>query len=209
MNKEIYTDHSIISWVLEHCKILRLGLTNQGHSYVVPVNFGYEENSQGKYVIYIHGTVNGAKGHALDQGDVIGFETDDGFEGLTFAVPTMYSPSYRSVMGTGKVVRVRDDQEKVYAFKNLIHHYLRDIPGTLSTDQISKVPVWKIEVDQITAKVHNPSAEWQKIMGITASIPKGYHYGKNGELISVDGDAQKEKTIPETDANSGASEKSE
>ena len=207
MNKEIYTDHSIISWVLEHCKILRLGLTNQGRSYVVPVNFGYEENSQGKYVIYIHGTVNGTKGHALDQEDVIGFETDEGFEGLTFAVPTNYSPSFRSVIGTGKVVRVRDDQEKLYALKKLLHHYLCDIPGTLSVDQVSKVPVWKIEVDQITAKVHNPSAEWQKLMGITASIPKGYHYDKNGELISVDEDTQKENH--ETDANSGASEKTE
>ena len=39
-------------------------------------------NSKGKYTIYIHGTDDGQKAHALDQETVIGFETDGGHEDL-------------------------------------------------------------------------------------------------------------------------------
>lgn len=83
MRKDTYTDEGVITWVLDHCKILHLGLADdQGVSYVVPVNFGYHVNSKGKYTIYIHGTDDGQKAHALDQETVIGFETDGGHEDL-------------------------------------------------------------------------------------------------------------------------------
>lgn len=40
MRKDTYTDEGVVTWVLDHCKILHLGLADdQGVSYVVPVNF--------------------------------------------------------------------------------------------------------------------------------------------------------------------------
>lgn len=50
---EIYTDHAIINWVLEHCQILHLGINDGDSAYVVPVHFGYQEDTKGHYTIYI------------------------------------------------------------------------------------------------------------------------------------------------------------
>ena len=45
MRKDIITDHAKISWILDQCQILRLGLSNKNGSYVVPVHYGYQGDS--------------------------------------------------------------------------------------------------------------------------------------------------------------------
>lgn len=100
---ELYTDHAIINWVLEHCQILHLGINNGDAAYVVPVHFGYQEDTKGHYMIYIHGSNNGKKGHLLTEHPQISFETDDGPHDLTYTPPAQsaFSLVYRSVMGNG------------------------------------------------------------------------------------------------------------
>lgn len=51
MRKEVYQDHPTINWVLDHCKTLRLGLVDHDQAYVVPVNYDYEESTDGKYTL--------------------------------------------------------------------------------------------------------------------------------------------------------------
>lgn len=203
MNKEIYTDHAIISWVLDHCKILHLGLNDHGKTYVVPVNFGYEEDKKGQYVIYIHGTADGQKGKLLDSSKAISFETDGGHEGLIYTPPDAgaFAPSTRSVIGDGSVERITDSEVKVHALRTLIHHYVRDIPAVIKADDLANVPVWQIKVDHITAKIHHPTAQWQSVLGLDDPLLKGYHYDQNGQLTKVD------PTNGKPDAKTGASAK--
>lgn len=202
MTSDIYTDHAIIDWVLDHCKILHLGLTSDGCSYVVPVNYGYDEDAHGNYSIFIHGTVNGQKGQALNKEPVIGFETDGGHEGLTYTPPATgaFGPAYRSVMGKGQVHQITDNQEKLFALRKIVHHYVRDIPAVIHADDLTNVPVWKIDVSEISAKVHHPTAAWQKVMGITAPIANGYHYDSDGNLIGVD-DMQRHQSKQSSDGS--------
>lgn len=165
MNKEIYSDHAVVSWVLEHCKVLRLGLAHEKYPYVVPVNFGYTEDKHGHYTFYVHGTDSGLKGELLDKEPTISFETDGGHENLTYTppYPNAFGPSYRSIMGYGHVTKLTDNKEKLHALHTLIHHYVRDIPAVIRPEQLTHVPVWKIEVEQITAKIHHPTAEWHSL----------------------------------------------
>lgn len=53
MRKDIITDHAKLSWILDQCQILHLGLTNQRGTYVVPVHYGYQEGPDGHYTIFI------------------------------------------------------------------------------------------------------------------------------------------------------------
>lgn len=201
MNQEIYSDHAIINWVLDHCKILHLGLTSHDCTYVVPVNYGYVEDEKGHYTIFVHGTGHGQKGQALDQEPVIGFETDGGHEGLTYTPPTAsaFGPSYRSVMGTGKVTKITNNQAKLVALRAIIHHYVRDIPAIIHADDLTHVPVWQIDVTDISAKIHHPTAAWQEVMGVTTPIASGYHYDDHGNLQSVDGTSK--QTAPDSTAS--------
>ena len=186
MRKDTYTDEGVITWVLDHCKILHLGLADdQGVSYVVPVNFGYHVNSKGKYTIYIHGTDDGQKAHALDQETVIGFETDGGHEELTYTPPkaSAFGPSYRSVIGKGQVHKIQDNQEKLEALKAIIHHYVRDNPAIIHANDLEHVAVWKIEVQDLFARVHHPTPEWQRTLGIKEQLTDGYRYDSDGKIL--------------------------
>lgn len=215
MTSDIYTDHAIIDWVLDHCKILHLGLVSGDCSYVVPVNYGYDEDAQGHYSIFVHGTVHGQKGQALNKEPIIGFETDGGHEGLTYTPPATgaFGPAYRSVMGTGQVYQIADNQEKLFALRKIVHHYVRDIPAVIHADDLTNVPVWKIDVQKISAKVHHPTVAWQRVMGINEPIASGYHYDSNGDLTSVDNiNSPKTKKQPHdlaTDTGASASIKSD
>lgn len=188
MQNEIYRDHPTINWVLDHSKILHLGLTNDNGVFVVPVNYGYEVDSDGQYIIYIHGTDDGDKGQALDKQSEISFEADGGHENLTYTPPAegAFGPAFRSVMGKGQVAKITDNKEKVHALRTIIHNYVLDIPVALHADKMNKVPVWKIKVQDITSKVHHPTSEWQQALGIQAPISTGIHYDQNGAIKSVD-----------------------
>ncbi|MQS89543.1 pyridoxamine 5'-phosphate oxidase family protein [Companilactobacillus mishanensis] len=188
MNNEIYHDHSVINWTLDHCKILHLGLSNDEGTFVVPVNYGYEETSDGQYVIYIHGTSNGDKGKALDQESIISFEADGGHEALTYTPPSegAFGPAFRSIMGRGQVKRIDDNNEKVHALRTMIHNYVRDIPVALHAEKMTNIPVWKILVTDITAKLHHPTQEWQTALGLNETLSKGIHYDTDGAVIAKD-----------------------
>ncbi|WP_158610630.1 pyridoxamine 5'-phosphate oxidase family protein [Lactiplantibacillus garii] len=204
MRKEVYSDHPTISWVLDHCKILRLGLTDERGTYVVPVNYGYEDVN-GTYVLYVHGTSDGQKGHALNQESLISFETDGGHEHLTYTPPKegAFGPAFRSVMGHGQVSIVTDADEKSHALRTMLHHYVLDIPVAIHPEKVAKVPVWKITVVDVTARVHHPTAEWQAALGINAPIATGLHYDAQGAVQRDD----REQAASEVDDVSGASQR--
>lgn len=210
MTKELYLDHPTINWVLEHCKILHLGLTDGTSTYVVPVHYGFEETVAGTYTLYIHGTANGLKGQALDQSPVIGFETDGGHEHLTYTPPKegAFGPAFRSVMGRGQVVRLTANAEKVHALRQLLHHYVRDIPVALHPETMTNVPVWRIDVTTISARVHHPTADWQQALGLDLPLSHGIHYDDHGAPISNDA-VSINHPVTRPDATTGASQQTD
>ena len=155
MRKDINIDHAKISWILDHCQILHLGLSNKNGSYIVPVHYGYQEDLDGKYTIYIHGTGDGEKATALDKGESIGFEIDH--ENLIYTPPRKgdFGPSFMSVIGNGVPRKLTDPQKKLFALRTIIHHYVNTIPVAISTEDVKNVSTWAIEVESITGRVHN------------------------------------------------------
>lgn len=205
MRKELYLDHPTINWVLDHCKILRLGLVDDGEAYVVPVHYGYEETADGHYRLYIHGTSDGHKGQLLATNPTIGFETDGGHEHLTYTPPKegAFGPAFRSVMGHGQVTTLTDVNAKAHALRVLLHRYVRDIPVALHPEKLAKVAVWQIDVTDISARVHHPTAAWQAALGLHEPVSRGIHYGDHGEVLSDDAVAPADE--PAADATSSAS----
>ncbi|AKP68413.1 hypothetical protein ABM34_06125 [Companilactobacillus ginsenosidimutans] len=89
-------------------------------------------------------------------------------------------------MGKGQVKKIVDNKEKVHALRTIIHNYVLDIPVALHAETMENVPVWKISVTDITAKIHHPTKEWQTALGIKAPLSKGIHYDTNGAILSTD-----------------------
>ncbi len=206
MRKDIITDHAKISWILDQCQILHLGLSNKNGSYIVPVHYGYQEDTDGKYTIYIHGTGDGEKAAALDKEESVGFEADHGHENLIYTPPRKgdFGPSFMSVIGNGVVRKITSSQEKLLALRTIIHHYVNKIPVAISTDDVKNVSVWVIEVQNINGRVHNPTEEWAVALGMQIEERHGKHY-ENCAVAFDDFDYEKLDDTP--DAESSASQK--
>lgn len=185
MRKDIIIDHAKISWILDHCQILHLGLSNKNGSYIVPVHYGYQEDLDGKYTIYIHGTGDGEKATALDKGESIGFEID--YENLIYTPPRKgdFGPSFMSVIGNGVPRKLTDPQKKLFALRTIIHHYVNTIPVAISTEDVKNVSTWAIEVESITGRVHNSTKKQSVALGIPVEERHGKHY-EDGAVVSDD-----------------------
>ena len=208
MRKDIITGHAKLSWILDQCQILHLGLTNQRGTYVVPVHYGYQEGPDGHYTIFIHGTGDGEKAAALDHATLIGFEADHGHENLIYTPPrpSDFSPSFMSVIGTGTPRRLTNPQEKLTAVRTLIHHYVNTIPVAIAADDVKNLAVWSITVTHITGRVHNPTAKWAHALGIPFKERYGKHY-QDGAVIKDDSDHLAVDDQDVLDAATGASQK--
>lgn len=206
MRKDIITDHAKISWILDQCQILHLGLSNKNGSYIVPVHYGYQEDTDGKYTIYIHGTGDGEKAAALDKEESVGFEADHSHENLIYTPPRKgdFGPSFMSVIGNGVVRKITSSQEKLLALRTIIHHYVNTIPVAISTDDVKNISVWVIEVQNINGRVHNPTEEWAVALGMQIEERHGKHY-ENCAVAFDDFDYEKLDDTP--DAESSASQK--
>lgn len=195
MRKDIITDHAKISWILDQCQILHLGLSNKNGSYIVPVHYGYQEDTDGKYTIYIHGTGDGEKAAALDKEESVGFEADNGHENLIYTPPRKgdFGPSFMSVIGNGVVRKITSSQEKLLALRTIIHHYVNTILVAISTDDVKNVSVWVIEVQNINGRVHNPSEEWAVALGMPIEERHGKHYEKLDDTPDAESSVSQKK----------------
>ena len=105
------TDPEIIRKILDRCKIIHLGMQEDGHVYVVPTNYGYTYED-GKLTFYSHGAMEGKKWDIVKKNPEICVEIDTGFELVDSQDPCDYGNSYGSIIGTGLATIVEDLQEK-------------------------------------------------------------------------------------------------
>lgn len=102
-------DKERIDAIIRKNKVLRLGLNDQGETYIVPLNFGFESKDSKRY-FYFHSAPAGRKVDLLRQNPKVSFEMDCNFEVMPGATACAYSAQYQSVMGQGVVQELTDSQ---------------------------------------------------------------------------------------------------
>ena len=150
------TDPRQIRDILDHAKVLRLGLAVDNEPYVVPMNYGYTMEGE-KLTLYLHCAVQGKKLDMMRANPNVFFELDCDripFEGEK---PCQYGLAYASVMGRGKAVLVEDVEEKMQAMTALMKTQTQK-DFTFNEKLVSIVTVIRIDVEEFTAK-HRPIPE--------------------------------------------------
>lgn len=144
------TDLQEIREVLDNCKILHLGLSDDGQPYVVPLNFGYVLED-GALVFYLHGATEGYKYDVIRKNPRVSFAMECDTLPFEGKVACQYGMSYRSVMGMGKAEIVTDTDEKQFGMSVLMKSQTgKDF--TFNEKLVSIVNVIKITVDSYSAK---------------------------------------------------------
>jgi hypothetical protein len=147
------TDIVKIKEIIDNCHCCRLGFSDGGRVYIVPLNFGYEEKG-GTITFYFHGATEGRKIDLIKKEGYAGFEIDTDYELKTANEPCGYTAKFSSVIGTGKVSIIEDIEEKKHGLKQIMCHNVGDKNWDFPLAMVNKTAVFKLETEEFSCKVH-------------------------------------------------------
>lgn len=140
-------DAAAIRAILEEALVCRIGLSDNGMPYVVPLNYGLGTNC-----LYLHCAAEGRKLDILRRNDRVCFEMDLLREIKPGAEPCGWGSCYESVIGFGRAVIVADPAEKRAALDRIMEHYGATPPFSYPDETLARTVVIRIEIESITGK---------------------------------------------------------
>ena len=140
-------DQAEILAIMNEALVCRLGLSDEGSPYVVPMNFGL-----GEKCLYLHCAGEGRKLDILRRNDRVCFEMDLLREIKRSPTACGWGACYKSVIGFGRAVLVENPSEKGAALDRIMEHYGAPAPFSYEDDILAKTAVIRIDIDSITGK---------------------------------------------------------
>ena len=144
------TDREEILSILNKCKILHLGLVDDGMPYVIAMNYGYEMEGD-RLTLYLHSAVKGYKLDVIRKNPRCCFEMDCDIVPFSGDLPCQYGTAYASLIGRGTVEIVESPAEKT----RMMSLFMKSQSGmdfSFTERLVSAVAVLKITVSEYTAK---------------------------------------------------------
>lgn len=144
------TDFQSLVNIIRQCQVCRLALHDGDYPYIVPVNFGFETQSE-IVTLYFHGANEGKKYDLMHKDPRASFEMDCETLLCSDQAAGNCTMSYHSVMGRG-TIEFLEGEEKIHALNVLTAHYhpegfaydARAIPATTA---------FKLTVTEMTGKI--------------------------------------------------------
>ena len=143
--KEII-DNKILNDIIGTAKVCRLGLSDENTPYIIPLCFGYKNNT-----LYFHSAAEGKKIEIIKNNPTVCFEFDRNIEVLQAEKPCKWGMKYQSVIGYGKVIFVETLEEKREALQIIMGQYAEG-NFSLQDSAISSTTVFKVNIEKMTGK---------------------------------------------------------
>ena len=140
-------DPQAVRAIMEEARVCRIGLSDGGMPYVVPMNFGLGENC-----IYLHCAAEGKKLDIIRRNDRVCFEMDLFREVILGQSACGCSARYESVIGFGRAAIVGEPSEKRAALDRIMEHYGVQGKFIYPDDILEKTTVIRIAIESLTAK---------------------------------------------------------
>ena len=145
------TDVKLIEAFIAKEQIMRIAFYDNGAIYIVPVNYGYT-NDSGQYAFYFHGAKAGRKYELSKESPNIGFEIDGNYELMEADIACDFSAKFQSVVGTGKIFIVEDREEKLKGLNALMKQTSGKTEWQYSEEMVNAAAVYKVDVNEISCK---------------------------------------------------------
>ncbi len=145
-NREI-KDKAAIRAIMEEARVCRIGLSEGGIPYVVPMNFGLGENC-----LYLHCATEGRKLDIIRKNDRVCFEMDLLREIKQETAPCGWGARYESVIGFGRAVIVEAPAEKRAALDRIMGHYGAEGLFSYPDEMLARTAVIRIKIESVTGK---------------------------------------------------------
>lgn len=150
-NDREITDYNIIEAFIKREQILRIAFYDEGDIYIVPVNYGYSYIGD-KYSFYFHGAKAGRKYELTKKKPIVGFEIDGNYKLLESEVACDFSATFQSVIGTGQLFLIEDDDEKRKGLNAIMKQTTHKAEWNYSNEMIKAVAVFRLDVEKMSCK---------------------------------------------------------
>ena len=145
--RRITSDVDAIESVIRSASVCRIALSDDGQPYVVPVCFGYADNT-----LYFHSAPRGRKLDILGKNNAVCCEFDVDQEIVRAEDACAWSVRYRSVVAFGRASIVKDLEEKGKALDVIVAHY-GGRPCAYPEATLLRTTVVKVEIQSMTGKI--------------------------------------------------------
>jgi nitroimidazol reductase NimA-like FMN-containing flavoprotein (pyridoxamine 5'-phosphate oxidase superfamily) len=143
------TDKIAIDGIIKRCTVCRLGMSDNGQPYIVPLSFGYDSS-----FLYFHAALAGRKVDILKQNNRVCFEFDRLLEVSTADQACNWSMKYESVIGFGVAEMMEDADAKTAALNCIMQQYSGD-NWTFTEQALSSTAVYRIRIEEISGKARS------------------------------------------------------
>lgn len=147
------TDFTRMLDILKACDCCRLGFADNGETYIVPLNFGYEEQG-GQLTLYFHCAETGRKLELLPKQKTVAFEMDTKHELVKSDIACRYSYLYQCIMGKGKLEIVDGADAKLHGLRKIMAHYSDAADWEFQQETIDRLKILKLTVAEWSCKAH-------------------------------------------------------
>lgn len=144
------TERSAILEIIDRCDCLHLALMDDGYPYVIPLNFGFEDDG-GRLVLYFHGAKEGKKLELIKNDGRAAFSMSCAHEMIPGKVACASTFKYMSVCGRG-VVSMVDGDERMHALSVIMAHYDRENSHVFEEKHANSVAIFRMDVESFTGK---------------------------------------------------------
>jgi len=139
-------DIAAMEEIIHKAQVCRLALSENGHPYIVPLCFGYKDNS-----LYFHSARQGKKLEILKKNNNVCFEIDIDRELVKGKKACNCSMKYRSVIGFGKAELIEDIEQKRRALNIIMQNYYEGF-FKYQEESINNTVIIKVEIETMTGK---------------------------------------------------------
>ena len=139
-------DGKVIDGIIRRCRVCHLAMCDDGQSYVVPLNFGYD----GRF-LYFHAALEGRKIDIIKRNNRVGFEFDILHDIVTAERACDWGAKYESVIGSGTAEIIDDSDAKKEALQWIMRQYGSDA-NDFSDEILKKTLILRVLILEISGK---------------------------------------------------------
>ncbi len=151
-NKQEITDKNEITEIINRAYTARIAINRDGAPYIVPMNFGYADET-----FYFHCAGEGLKMNLLKSDPRVCIEIDESSSLVKDSEekPCSWGVTYRSVIASGAAEILTDFNEKKAALNIILSHFTDGEIPPMQDSAVSAVTVFRVKAEQLSAKRSN------------------------------------------------------
>ncbi len=139
--------HEELEEIIRRGEVCHLAFSDEGVPYVIPMNYGYSENS-----LYFHSAAEGRKLDIIRKNNTVAFAITADSALIRSESACRWGMRFNCVAGTGRAVILSDKQEKLRGLSIILSQY--DNRGSWEFDEksVDTTVVIRLDIAEMTGK---------------------------------------------------------